>query len=137
MLDVINNLAVMDAKEMLKRTKKFRYDCIDLSDSLYGSYLKNHVRSQLIRCSTSVGANYRAARLGQSKAAFIAKISICIEEADESLMWLELISDKNLLRGRSDEELNRLIREASELTSILISTRKTLSQNNPSNQNIT
>ena len=129
-LYVINNLAVMDAKEMLKRTKKFGYDCIDLSNSLYGSYLKNHVRGQLIRCSTSVGSNYRAARLGQSKAAFIAKISICIEEADESIMWLELISEKNLLPVRFNEELNRLIGEASELTSILISTRKTLSQKN-------
>lgn len=127
----------MDAKEMLKRTKQFGYDCIDLSNSLLGSYLKNHVRGQLIRCSTSVSSNYRAARLGQSKAAFIAKISICIEEADESLMWLELIYDKSLLSGRFNEELNRLTKEASELTSILISTRKTLSQNNHSNQNIT
>jgi four helix bundle protein len=137
MLYVINNLAVMDAKEMLKRTKQFGYDCIDLSNALYGSYLKNHIRGQLIRCSTSVSANYRAARPGQSKAAFIAKISICIEEADESIMWLGLISDKSLLSGRFIQELNRLNKEASELTSILISTRKTLSQNNHSNQSIT
>ena len=54
-------LSAMDAKEMLKRTKKFGYDCIDLSNSLFGSYLKNHVRGQLIRCSTSVSSNYRAA----------------------------------------------------------------------------
>jgi four helix bundle protein len=120
----------MDAKEMLKRTKMFGYDCIDLSNSLFGSYLKNHVRGQLIRCPTSVSSNYRAARLGQSKSAFIAKISICIEEADESLMWLELIYYKCLLSGKYNEELNRLTKEASELTSILISTRKTLSQNN-------
>ncbi len=126
---VINH-SVMDAKEMLKRTKEFGYDCIDLSSSLLGSYLKNHVRGQLIRCSTSVSSNYRAARLGQSKAAFIAKISICIEEADESLMWLELIYDKSVLSERYNEELNRITKEASELTSILISTRKTLSQNN-------
>jgi len=126
----IINLSVMDAKEMLKRTKKFGYDCIDLTNPLFGSYLKNHVRGQLIRCSTSVSSNYRAARLGQSKAAFISKISICIEEADESLMWLELINDKSLLSERFNEELNRLTKEASELTSILISTRKTLSQNN-------
>jgi len=52
----------MDAKEMLKRTKQFGYDCIDLCYSLEGNYLKNRVRGQLIRSSTSVAADYRAAR---------------------------------------------------------------------------
>jgi four helix bundle protein len=115
----------MDAKEMIRRTKKFGYDCIDLSDSLYGSYLKNHVRGQLIRCSTSVGANYRAARLAQSRASFIAKVSISVEEADENAMWLEMIIDKKLV-PKYDEESFRLIREANELTSIFIATRKTM-----------
>jgi four helix bundle protein len=120
----------MEAKEMLLRTKQFGYDCIDLSNCLEGNFLKVHVRGQLIRSSTSVSANYRAARLAQSKAAFISKISICIEEADESEMWLELISDKKLLPIKFNNELIRLMKEASELTSILISTRKTLSLNN-------
>ena len=116
----------MDAKEMLRITKQFGYDCIELTDSLYGNYLKNHVRGQLIRCSTSVGANYRAARLAQSKASFIAKVSISVEEADESAMWLELIIDKKLLHPRYDEESKRLIKEANELTSIFVATRKTI-----------
>jgi len=116
----------MDAKEMLKRTKQFGYDCIDLTNSLYGNYLKNHVRGQLIRCATSVGANYRAARLAQSKASFIAKISISVEEVDESAMWLEMILDKKLLHLKHNEELKRLLNEANELTSIFIATRKTL-----------
>ncbi len=122
----------MDAKEMLLRTKRFGYDSIDLTNSLDGNYLKNHVRGQLIRCSTSVGANYRAARLAQSKASFISKLSICIEEADEAEMWLELISDKSLMPDRFNDEIFRLMKEASELTSILISTRKTLSLNTKS-----
>ena len=116
----------MDAKEMLQRTKQFGYDCIELSDSLYGNYLKNHVRSQLIRCSTSVGANYRAARLAQSKASFIAKVSISVEEADESAMWLEMIIDKKLHHPKYYEESKRLMEEAYELTSIFIATRKTM-----------
>lgn len=119
----------MDAKEMIKRTKQFGYDCIDLSDSLYGNYLKNHVRGQLIRCTTSVGANYRAARLAQSKASFIAKISISVEEADESAMWLEMIIDKKLLHPKYEEESRRLIKEANELTSIFVATRKTIETN--------
>lgn len=116
----------MDAKEMLRRTKQFGYDCIDLSNSLEGNYLKNHIRGQLIRCSTSVSANYRAARLAQSKAAFIAKVSISIEEADESAMWLELMIDKKLLHPKYNEESKRLIKEANELTSIFVATRKTI-----------
>jgi four helix bundle protein len=78
----------MDAKEMLRRTKLFGYDCIDLCNFLEGNYLKNHIRGQLIRSSTSVTANYRAARLAQSEASFVAKISIVVEETDESSMWL-------------------------------------------------
>lgn len=110
---------------MIKRTKKFGYDCIDLCNHLDGSFLKNHVRGQLIRSSTSVSSNYRAARLAQSKASFVAKISIVAEEADESSMWIELIIDKNLIPSYT-EELKRLMKEGIELTSICIATRKTI-----------
>ena len=120
----------MDAKEMLKRTKQFGYDCIDLCYSLEGNYLKNHVRGQLIRSSISVAANYRAARLAQSEASFVAKVSITIEEADESGMWIELIMDKNLLGSKQLDESKRLMKEASELTSIFIATRKTINSRN-------
>jgi four helix bundle protein len=116
----------MDAKEMILRTKKFGYDCIELCKNLEGDFFKNHIRCQLIRCSTSVVSNYRAARLSQSKATFIAKISIVIEEADESSMWIELIIDKNLLSTKYLLESQRLMKEGVELTSILIATRKTL-----------
>jgi four helix bundle protein len=120
----------MDAKEMLKRTKSFGYDCIDLCASLEGSFLKNHIRGQLIRCSTSVTSNYRAARLAQSEASFVAKISIVVEEADESTMWIEMIMDKNLIPAELFDESNRLLKEGSELTSILIATRKTINLRN-------
>jgi len=120
----------MDAKEMLKRTKQFGYDCIDLCYSLEGNYLKNHVRGQLLRCSTSVSANYRAARLAQSEASFVAKVSITIEEADESGMWIEMIIDKNLLSSDHVNESKRLLKEAQELTSIFVATRKTINLKN-------
>jgi four helix bundle protein len=116
----------MDAKEMLRRTKLFGYDCIDLCNFLEGNYLKNHIRGQLIRSSTSVTANYRAARLAQSEASFVAKISIVVEEADESSMWLETIIDKNLLDVSHSDELRRLLKEGSELTSIFVATSKTI-----------
>jgi four helix bundle protein len=120
----------MDAKEMIRRTKQFGYDCIDLCNYLEGTYLKNHVRGQLIRSSISVGSNYRAARLAQSEASFVAKVSISVEEADESAMWIEMIIDKCLLPPKYLDESKRLLKEASELTSIFVATRKTINSKN-------
>ena len=74
----------MDNKELKKRTKEFAHRCVKLALSLPRSALGDHIRKQLIRCSTSVAANYRAALMAQTKPAFISKISIVIEEADES-----------------------------------------------------
>ena len=83
--------------DLVGRTKKFAHDCVKLAVNLPNTYLGNHIKGQLIRCSTSVAANYRAARLGQTKAVFISKISIVIEEADEAEFWLEFIVDEKLL----------------------------------------
>ncbi len=81
-----------------------------------------HIRKQLIRCSTSVAANYRATILAQSKAAFISKISIVIEESDESEFWMEFIMDEKLMLRK---RVLPLFNEAHELTSIFIASRKT------------
>jgi four helix bundle protein len=86
------------------------------------TYVGNHIRGQLIRCSTSVAANYRAACLSQSKASFISKLSIVLEETDESHFWLEFIIDENLLKRKLVEPL---LKEAEELTAIFASSRKT------------
>ena len=84
--------------------------------------LGNHIRGQLIRCSTSVASNYRAACIAQSKASFVSKLSIVIEEADESYFWLEFVVDENLLK---DQLVKPLLEEADELTAIFIASRKT------------
>jgi four helix bundle protein len=84
--------------------------------------LGHHIQGQLIRCSTSVAANYRAARLAHSKAGFISKLRIVIEEADESYFWLEFIVDENMIKR---DLVDPLLREAGELTAIFISSRKT------------
>ena len=112
----------MDTKELKERTKEFAHRCVKLSLALPKTDLGNHLRKQLIRCGTSVAANYRATLMAQTKAGFISKISIVIEEADESEFWLEFIIDEKLL------ERNRalpLLKEAHELSSIFIATRKT------------
>ena len=116
----------MDKNELKHRTKKFAHDCVKLAVKLPNTYLGNHIKGQLIRCSTSVASNYRATCLAQSKAAFISKISIVVEEVDESEFWLEFVNDENLLQKEFIESLKC---EVNELTSIFIASRITAQKN--------
>ena len=112
-------------KEQLKtRTKAFAHNCVKITQVLPNTYLSNHIKGQLIRCSTSVAANYRATCIAQSKASFIGKISIVIEEIDESNFWLEFALDENLIQK---DNIVYLLKESSELTAIFIASRKTAS----------
>lgn len=113
----------MNKDVLIKRTKDFAHRCVKLAVSLPNTYLGNHIKGQLIRCSSSVAANYRAACLGISKKSFVAKLSIVIEEADEAEFWLEFIIDEQLKPQHLVEELKN---EAHELTSIFITSRKTI-----------
>lgn len=119
----------MTKEELKNRTKAFAHRCVKLAFKLPDDALGRHLRGQLIRASTSVAANYRAACVAQSKATFVAKFSIAIEESDESEFWLEFIEDENLF---SAEKLAPLRQEANELTSIFISARKTMQANKKS-----
>jgi len=116
----------MDAGELKKRTKEFAHRCVKLAIALSETALGTHIRGQLIRCSTSVAANYRASLHAQSKPAFISKMSIVIEEADESEFWLEFIIDEKLVPKK---KVFPLYTEAHELASIFIATRKTAQKN--------
>lgn len=113
----------MDKEEFKKRIKDFSHRCVKLALNLPNTILGKHLQDQLIRCSTSVAANYRAACVAQSKASFTAKLSIVIEESDESLFWLEFINEEKLIKK---ELLEPLIKEAGELTAIFIASRKTI-----------
>ena len=117
----------MKSEELIKRTKEFAHRCVKLATALPETPLGKHIRRQLIRCSTSVAANYRATCLSQSKASFIAKLSIVLEETDESAFWLEFILDENLLK---ENLVKPLLQEAEELTAIFASSRKTASTKN-------
>lgn len=112
----------MESDELRKRTKEFAHRCIKVAMALPDTALGRHVRGQLIRCSTSVASNYRAACIAQSRASFISKISIVLEEADESYFWLEFIIDEKLLKK---DPVSPLLKEAAELTSIFMASRKT------------
>ncbi len=112
----------MKSEELKKRTKEFAHRCVKLAISLPRTALGRHVENQLVRCGISVASNYRATLQAQTKAVFISKISIVIEEADESEFWLEFIIDEKLF---GKEEVLPLLNEAHELASIFIASRRT------------
>jgi four helix bundle protein len=87
----------MNNIELKNRTKIFARRCVKLALSLPKNILGNHLSRQLIRSSTSVAANYRATCLAQSRSAFAAKVSIVLEETDESYFWIEFIMEENLI----------------------------------------
>jgi four helix bundle protein len=117
-----NELSEFKVK-MKSRTNKFVHDCIKFAVNLPSNSVSNHIRGQLIRCSTSAATNYRAACIAQFIPSIISKISIAIEEADESEFWIQFAIDEKL--ARKEKSLN-LSNEAYELASILIKSRKTL-----------
>jgi four helix bundle protein len=109
-------------RDLKLRSNQFAHACVKLAISLSKNELGNHIRKQLIRCATSTAANYRAASLGQTKKNFISKLSIVIEEADECIFWIEFLAEEKL----STETNYRLIlKEATELTAIFITSRRT------------
>ena len=117
----------MNREELTERTKKFAHRCVKLAMALPETPLGDHIRGQVIRCSTSVAANYRATCLSQSNASFVAKISIVLEESDETAFWLEFIIDEKLLKKN---QVKPLLQEAEELTKIFASSRKTAGTKN-------
>ena len=117
----------MDEKELKQRTKEFAHRYVKLALAIPKTQLGKHIAGQLIRCSTSVASNYRASCLAQSKASFVAKLSIVLEETDESAFWLEFIIDEQLLKRTRVEPL---LKEANELTAIFFASRKTARKQN-------
>jgi four helix bundle protein len=117
----------MSKNDLKMRTKEFAHRCVKLSLALPENDLRNHVRRQLIKCSTSVAANYRAVCVAQSKAEFVSKLSIVVEETDESCFWMEFIIEEKLL---NKNQVSSLIEEGKELTAIFIKSRKTTKNRN-------
>jgi four helix bundle protein len=117
--------------ELQNRTKKFHINVIKLCESFPRNAAGYEMAKQLIRSAGSVGANYRAACRGKSKADFIYKIEVVLEEADESLYWLEVSKEAGLIKILSIDEL---IREANELVSIFNASDITAKANG--NQNL-
>ncbi len=104
------------------RTKKFGLAVLDLIDKLPNTITGRAIGNQLVRSGTSVGANYRAACRARSRAEFVARLGIVIEEADETAFWLEMISERAIVNYSL---LQQLLNEANELVAVMTTSRKT------------
>ena len=111
------------ADELKARTKQFALDVLAFIDTWSHSSSNDHVSYQLCKGATSVAANYRASCRGRSKPQFAAKIGMVLEEADESLFWLEIADAR---RVGADSERRRLLVEANELTAIFAASSMTV-----------
>jgi len=109
------------------RTKRFAIDCWKLCKNIPKSREYDAWARQLIRCSSSVGANYRASQRAKSTADFINKLKIVEEEADEAIYWLELFQEVLIPNPR---EIKPLIKEGNELLAIVVASIKTARKNN-------
>lgn len=110
------------------RTKKFAIDVINYCKKLPYNQATRVVTFQVIKSATSVAANYRAACRGRSGAEFYSKICTVVEEADESVFWLEMAQGAKF--ENDGIELDRLLKEASEILFIAAKARKTASSKN-------
>jgi four helix bundle protein len=112
----------MSIEDLKERLMLFGLRVIRMTESLPRSRAADVIGRQLIRCATSVGADYRAACRARSKADFIAKRGIVEEECDESLYWMEVLARSGLIEERL---LSNLVTEANEILSIIVASIKT------------
>ncbi len=113
----------MDEKEFKDRTKKLGLRVIKLIAALPKNQIAEVLGKQLLRSATSVGANYRAACRGQSPADMIKKLKIVEEEADESLFWMELFVEGEII---PESRLKDLMKETDEIIAMTVASIKTL-----------
>jgi len=111
-----------EERDLKKRTKEFAISVIRLVESLPRGKTADVIGGQLLRSGTSVGANYRSACRARSTADFISKMGIVEEELDESIYWMELLIETEIVEFAA---LESLINEANELLAITVSSIKT------------
>ena len=119
-MKVVKSTKMEFAESMRKRTKHFAIDVIRMYRNLPRTEEARIVGRQLIKAATSVASNYRAACRARSDNEFFAKLSIVVEEADESLFWMEILDESEIYKV--DKEL---VNEAIEILAIMAKSRKT------------
>jgi len=109
-------------KELKDRTKAFALRVIKMSDALPRTRAANVITNQILRSATSMAANYRAAGRARSMAEFVAKMGVVVEEADETVLWLELLTDSGIIPRK---KMDNMLDEANQLMLIFSASRKT------------
>lgn len=107
--------------DLTKRTFNFSKSIILYCDFLPKTAAGRNIAYQIVRSGTSVGANYRAVQRARRDREFIAKMNIVLEEADESLFWLEIIKDTGIINSHQTDVL---LKESNELVAIFVSILK-------------
>lgn len=122
----MGNNSWLDYKiKVRERLRLFSLSIIELSSMLDTSTRAKVINYQITKSGTSVYANYRAALRARSKAEFFSKLSICVEEADETEMWLDLLISSKIL---DSEKIKLIYNESVEMIKILASMRKRINR---------
>jgi len=117
--------------ELRARAEAFAAAVVRLCGTLPTTPEGRNIRGQLGRSAMSVAANYRAVCRARSRAEFVAKLGLVVEEADEAHMWLKMIIDLDLSAAA---DLHQLHREADELTAIFVASRRTAARRRPADE---
>jgi four helix bundle protein len=117
----------MTREDMKLRTKAYASRIVKLCSALPKDWVLRTLRQQLLRCGTSVGANYRAVCRAKSHADFIHKLRIVEEECDESFFWMELVIENGLVKPI---RLKQLMAETNEILAIVVASAKTARSSN-------
>src|SRR5215472_6561500 len=117
----------MTREEMKVRTKSYANRVVKVCEALPDGWIPRTLCQQLLRSGTSVGANYRSACRAKSSADFLNKLKIVEEECDESIFWMELLVDNNLLK---QSRLKALMQEGDEIMAIIVASAKTVRSRN-------
>ena len=116
----------MTPQELKDRTKAFAIRIVKMFRSLPRETDAQVIGKQVLRSGTSVGADYRAACRARSHAEFLAKIGVVVEEADETVYWLELLAETQSIKP---DRLDQIRSEAEQLTAIFTAAKETARQN--------
>ncbi len=110
-----------ELQDLRERTKQFALRIIRLYGALPGQVEAQVIGKQLLRSGTSVGANYREAYRARSDAEYIAKLGLCLQELEETMYWLDLLIEAELI---TPTQLAPLKDETNQLIAIFITTIK-------------
>lgn len=117
------------AEYFKKRTKQFALNSIKCFQNLPKTEEARIIGKQLLISASSTAANYRTVCRARSRAEFFSKLSIVVEEADESVFWLKMLLESNVIKDMKMINIKFLLKEANEILAIVASSRKTVKEN--------